>query len=90
MELNQPAQFEYGIVANNRGDTVLRPNARVVVLQIGDARCLVSGLSMGGRRVKRWTALKNLCNFRGSWMGEHGRYDSREQADRVATNLEIS
>ena len=88
--MNPIAQLEYGIVANNRGDTVLRPNARVIVLQIGDARCFVSGLSKGGRRVRRWTPLKHLCNFRGKWLGEHGRYDSREQADRVATNLETS
>jgi len=86
-----PTGDRFGIFANNRGDRVLRRDAKVRLLAFSLGRAEVEGLSLGGRRVRRWVPLKHLCCFRAAWLFTHSglSYESREDAQRVATNLEI-
>lgn len=58
--------LNWGVIANIRGDKVLREGARVRVgWRTGEAEHIqVCGRSLGGRVVTKWAPIKRLSNFR--------------------------
>lgn len=61
------------IVANIKSDRVFRTNAKVYILSAnqGANSADVSGLSRGGRRVRKFVPYKRMENFRAAWVPPH-------------------
>ncbi len=87
---------EYGIKCNViHSHRFLRLNAACWVLRFntgdGSMRVEVIGLSIGGREIRTWIALKQLGRFRAAWMPEHVRSQcvavSKDEAVRLADAL---
>lgn len=87
------ASVLFGVIGNVIQDDVLRPGARVLVVQIGHDRTRVRGLNHGGRNIDRWVSTKALCNFRATWLhdGERKltgvRFKDKQAAAEVAQNF---
>jgi hypothetical protein len=93
MEKDTPPS--YGIVANAVADKVFRRGAKVLILWCnGDAECpYVNGLSVGGRRITKYTHYKKLTNFRAAWIPEQiretvgWRWEDKAKAEEMAAAL---
>jgi len=81
------------IACNYKGKRLFRKGAKLI-LEIpngGVLRYLFSGLSIGGRRIRAYAALKDCYNFRivsGNPKSTVGfKYSSREDAEKFVFNL---
>ena len=68
---------EFGIVANALRDPLFRKGSLCWLVGGWTGGCYervkMSGLSKGGRRIEKWSALKHFENFRVKWIPDHVR-----------------
>ena len=87
--------MSYGIVANAVKDKVFRQGAKVWILRWnGDfEHVIVRGISLGGRRVTKYTPFKSLHNYRAAWIPPTVAEDvcatwaTKEAAQKAADNI---
>ena len=69
---------EFAVCANVVEDKAFRRGAKVVVVhrEGGNERVFCEGLTKAGRTIRKWISLKNLRNFRTTFIHEKRRIEA--------------